>query len=185
MVSTKKKKTNCPYLDEINGSSCQLSASGLIIPTREHILNYCKNERYSKCHHYIQNRISIEQRADYIVDDNPVSNRRRFMRIPTSQQVKVSHYYSEGNREEILDDDATSVDLSLGGIRIITKASLDIDETVAIFFGEEIEPQGFKGKGDVKWIQSAGHGDTIKAGLSFTDQATCNAARNYIIGLGL
>ena len=185
MNPANKKKIFCPFLDEINGNSCRLSGSGLIIPTREHILNYCKNEQHSKCHHYFQNRISIEQRAEYGVDDSPISNRRRFMRIPTSQLVQVSHYYSDGNREEILDNDATSVDLSLGGISIITKASLDVDATVAIFFGEEVEPQGFKGKGDVKWIQSAGYGDMIKAGLSFTDQDTCNAVRNYIIGLGL
>jgi hypothetical protein len=184
-MSPANKKNICPFLDEINSSSCRLSGSGLIIPTREHILSYCKNVQYIKCQHYVHNRITIEQKAKFDNLDNQASNRRRFMRIPTSQQVKLSHYYSEGNREEILDNDATSVDLSLGGISIITKASLDVDETVAIFFGEEVEPQGFKGKGEVKWIQSAGYGDMIKAGLSFTDQDTRNAVRNYIIGLGL
>ena len=185
MSPANKKKTFCPFLDEINGSSCRLSGSGLIIPTREHVLSYCKNEQYIKCQHYVHSRITIEQQAEFNYVDSPASNRRRFMRIPTNQQIKLSHYYSEENREEILDNDATSVDLSLGGIRIVTKASLDVDETVAFFFGEENESQGFKGTGDVKWIQSAGYGDTIKAGMSFTDQETCNAVRNYIIGLGL
>jgi hypothetical protein len=185
MSPTNKKKNICPFLDEINSSSCRLSGSGLIIPTREHILTYCKNENYSKCQHYVYSRVAIEQKAEFDFDDSPVSNRRRFMRIPTSQQVKVSHYYLEGNREEILDNDASSIDLSLGGMRIVTKASLDVDETISFFFGEENEPQGFKGTADVKWIQSAGYEDTIHAGLRFTEQDTCNTVRNYIIGLGL
>ncbi len=185
MGPTDKKKNICPFLDDINGCSCRLSGSGLFIPTREHILTYCENEHYSRCQHYVHSRISIEQKAEFDFDDNPVSNRRRFMRIPLSQQIKVSRYHSDQNREEILDNDALSLDLSLGGMRITTKASLDVDETVSFFFGEENEPQGFKGTADVKWIQSAGYEDSIQAGLSFTDQDTCNTVRNYIIGLGL
>jgi Tfp pilus assembly protein PilZ len=107
------------------------------------------------------------------------------MRIPSSQQIKVNRYHSDQNREEILDNDALSLDLSLGGMRIVTNASLDVDETVSFFFGEENEPQGFKGIGNVKWIQSSGYEDSIQVGLSFTDQDTCNTVRNYIIGLGL
>ena len=185
MSSTNKKKTICPFLDEINNNSCGLSGSGLIIPTREHILTYCKNEQYSKCQHYVHSRITIEQKAEFHYIDSPASNRRRYMRIPSSRQVKVSRYHSDQNREEILDNDASSIDLSLGGIRIVTKASLDVDETVSFFFGEENEPQGFRGTADVKWIQSAGYEDTIHAGLRFTDQDTCNAVRNHIIDLGL
>ena len=185
MSKTSQKKSSCPFLDKVSESSCRLSASGLIIPTSEHILNYCKNESYYTCHHFIQSRIATEQNIELAYDDRPASNRRRHMRIPTYQPVRISRIHTDTNKEETIDNGAASIDLSLGGMRLETKAYLDPDETISFFFGEGNDQQYFKGKGDVKWIHAHESDEIIQVGLSFNDQETSNAVHRHLTGLGL
>ena len=88
-------------------------------------------------------------------EEKPFQNRRLFTRIPTSQKLSVSRYsMAREENEDIIDDEALAVDLSLGGMRIETSAPMNVNQIISFSFDEQFHPPGFKGKGEIRWIHA-------------------------------
>ena len=186
MTDQSKKQNFCPFWDKYGKRECRLVESGLFIPTREHILRFCENESYVKCYHYIGRSDPLEKAAPKW-ENQPLRNRRQYIRIPTQQKISVSRYSlaNEAN-EDILDEGAMALDLSLGGMRVETAAPIHLNQIISFAFDETFHPPGFKGKGEIRWIHQdeSGSAAPLNAGLAFIDDETKNTVRNHLLNMG-
>lgn len=185
MADQSKSVTFCPYLDKFGKGSCRLADSGLFIPTRKHILRFCENELYVKCYHY-EGKSSLQ---DILVENKEkqfTRNRRFFTRIQTSQKLSLSRYsIVKGTSEDLLDNQAIAVDLSLGGMRIETDAPINVNQIISFTFDENFSPPGYKGKAEVRWInQYKSQAISSNAGLAFVDPETIDIVRKHLMGMG-
>jgi hypothetical protein len=164
-----------------------LVESGLFIPTPEHILHYCENEQYITCYHYVGKRPSEHEELSGEIRERPLKNRRLYTRIPTSEKLSVSRYsMAREADEDVIDEQAMVVDLSLGGMRIETHASLHVNQIISFAFDEHFQPPHFKGKGEIRWLHPYDpHQDApCHAGLAFVDNETADTVRNHLLGMG-
>ena len=175
----------CPFWDMQGKRTCRLVESGLFIPTRDHIMNFCENESFVKCYHYIgkstpQKKIVNESK------NRPLHNRRLYTRIPTNEKLSVSRYsMAHESNEDMIDSQAMSVDLSLGGMQIESSEKFYINQILSFSFDEKFHPPDFKGKGEIRWIhQDESQDSQSYAGLAFIDKETTNAVRNHLMGMG-
>ncbi len=186
MTDQPRNENFCPFWDKYGKRECRLVESGLFIPTREHILRFCENELYVKCYHYI-GRPELFENIVEKWERQSLRNRRQFTRIPTREKLSVSRYsLAFEENEDIIDDKAIVVDLSLGGMRIETDALINVNQIVSFSFDEKFYPPVFKGKGEVRWILRPNeHKDgAANAGLAFVDDDTKNIVKNHLLGMG-
>ena len=159
--------------------------SGLFIPTREHILRFCENELYVKCYHY-EGKSALQ---DILIENKEkqfTRNRRFFTRIPTAQNLSLSRYsMARDTSEDLLDNQAMALDLSLGGMRIETDADINVNQIISFAFGEDFAPAGYKGKAEIRWINRRQSPEaTNSAGLAFVDKETTDVVRKHLLGMG-
>jgi len=175
----------CPFWDSYATRTCLLVESGLFIPTREHILHFCENESYITCYHYI-GKSSPQVKPEDRRESRSLQNRRQYTRIPTRQKLSVARYsLAKEENEDIIDHQALALDLSLGGMRIETDAPIYVNQIISFCFDEEFHPPGYKGKGEIRWIDpDKSEATSGSAGLAFIDNDTKNTVRNHLLGMG-
>ena len=185
MTDQAKKDKCCPFWDKYDKKTCRLVESGLFIPTREHILHFCENESFVQCYHYVGKSVPQEKLVRKS-KNRPLRNRRLYTRIPTREKLSVSRYsMANETNEDIIDSQAMAVDLSLGGMQIETNEEIHLNQIISFSFDENFHPPGFKGKGEIRWIQQDKSQDyPSNAGLAFVDTETINAVRNHLMGMG-
>ena len=185
MTDQAKKEKCCPFWDKYDKKTCRLVESGLFIPTREHILHFCENESFVQCYHYVGKSVPQEKLVRKS-KNRPLSNRRLYTRIPTREKLSVSRYsIANETNEDNIDSQAMTVDLSLGGMQIETNEEIHLNQIISFSFDENFHPPGFKGKGEIRWIQQDKSQDyPSNAGLAFVDTETINTVRNHLMGMG-
>jgi hypothetical protein len=185
MTDQSKNETFCPFWDKYGKRECRLVESGLFIPTREHIIRFCENELYIKCYHYVGMPAPQERLVDKR-ESRPLVNRRQYTRIPTNQNLSLSSYsLAYETDEDIIDDRAIALDLSLGGMRIETSAPVHENQIILFAFDEKFHPPGFSGKGEIRWIDQHESPHTQPhVGLAFIDDETKKTVKNHLLGLG-
>ena len=185
MADQSTKENLCPFWDKFGKRACRLVESGLFIPTRHHILRFCENENFVKCYHY-EGRSAVEDVILSSEGQRFTRNRRLFTRIPTTQNLSLSRYsVSKESHEDLLDSQAMAVDLSLGGMRIETKAPISVNQIISFVFDENFVPAGYKGKAEVRWVRNIeSHDARPYAGLAFVDSETVQTVRDHLLGLG-
>ena len=184
MADQAKKDNCCPFWDKNDKKTCRLVESGLFIPTREHILHFCENESFVQCYHYVGKSVPQENLVRKS-NNRPLRNRRLYTRIPTREKLSVSRYsMANETNEDIIDSQAMAVDLSLGGMQIETNEEIHLNQIISFSFDENFHPPGFKGKGEIRWIQQDESQDyPSNAGLAFVDTETTNTVRNHLMGM--
>ena len=187
MTNNSTKDDYCPFWDKFGERTCRLVESGLFIPTRDHILHFCENESFIKCYHYVRGKNSPGPDAlNGNGDERLLKNRRLYTRIPTMQKLTVSRYsLAKEANEDILDEQALVLDLSLGGMRIETSAPININQIISFAFDDQFHPPGFVGKGEIRWIRHDQIEDApSNAGLAFVDAETANTVKSHLLGMG-
>ena len=185
MADQAKKDNCCPFWDKHDKKTCRLVESGLFIPTREHILHFCENESFVQCYHYVGKSVPQEKLVRKS-KNRPLPNRRLYTRIPTREKLSVSRYsMANETNEDIIDSQAMAVDLSLGGMQIETNKEIHLNQIISFSFDENFQPPGFKGKGEIRWIQQAKSQEfPSNAGLAFVDNETTNTVKSHLMGMG-
>jgi Tfp pilus assembly protein PilZ len=175
----------CPFWDMQGKRTCRLVESGLFIPTRDHILHFCENESFVQCYHYVGKSVPQEELVSKS-KKRPLRNRRLYTRIPTREKLSVSRYsMSKEINEDIIDSQAMVLDLSLGGMQIETNEEIHLNQIISFSFDENFHPPGFKGRGEIRWIQQDKSQDyPSNAGMAFVDDETTNTVRNHLMGMG-
>ena len=185
MADQAKKDNCCPFWDKHDKKTCRLVENGLFIPTREHILHFCENESFVQCYNYVGKSVS-QKKLGRKRKNRPLRNRRLYTRIPTREKLSVSRYsMAHETNEDIIDSQAMALDLSLGGMQIETNEEIHLNQIISFSFDENFHPPGFKGKGEIRWIQQDQSQDyPSNAGLAFVDTETINTVRNHLMGMG-
>jgi hypothetical protein len=152
---------------------------GLYIPMPEHIDVFCSSSQYVKCHQYIRGCEFLQETAKkygFIVD----GGRRRFRRV--ADRVSLTVTACDMNRKplDLLDDQAMTLDLSLGGLRIESSREIPKDTMVSFAFGPDFSTPELAGVGEVKWCESQLDSGRFEAGIAFTDFSLTQAIGNHL-----
>ncbi len=158
----------CPY-SSLN-SDCLMTVGGVYLPLPEHVETFCKTVNYSKCYHYIVGCEEIKNAAPKIEDG--VVNRRRYRRVMERIPIMLSEDMGEGLSVDVIDDNAYTFDISMGGVGLVTKRKISPDTKVKFTLMDTGENAPIIGAGIVQWSKSdSQNSDVFLSGLSFTDRA--------------
>ncbi len=167
----------CPYYAHCT-QECLMTNGGLYIPMPEHINTLCSTPRYGQCHHYRHGCVAIREVATQLGYANDVS-RRRYPRVQERIPMQITDYSHDGRGANILDSEAFTVDLSLGGIRVESRVALPAQKRVAFVVGHNGSGSCWDGLGEVRWTENVGVG-AFQSGLIVTDQKTFQALGNHL-----
>ena len=163
------KNLFCPYYLLGDLGDCQMTRGGLYIPLPEHIEIFCKTIRYSSCPQYIRGKSLLQGNIRKKVETS--DSRRRFPRIGNRFPVTISTCDEKGQPVEVLDQEAVTLDLSLGGIRISSNSEIPPNKILHFAFREDLCHTTVKGVGEVRWSRKTEGPLPYQAGLAFLDNS--------------
>ena len=82
----------------------------------------------------------------------------------------------EGKQGALFDDSKT-VNISEGGVGIITKTAVPIDTTMAVEISLSPKSEPIIALGQVKWVSQIPDSDSYRVGLSFSDAVNTSKSR--------
>ena len=163
----------CPHWDRDN-RRCLLSCSGLYLPVQGHIDIYCRGGNYGSCSRFID-RVEV----DKATSTDHGENLRRFSRVPARFSFRLAAREAE-DVNRIIDDAATTVDLSPGGIRCESYHALQQGAEVLFFLNGDFSEPPLQGIGQVKWCHSLENAPLYHAGIAFADPEVARAIRKRL-----
>lgn len=155
-----------------------MTNGGLYLPMPEHINALCMTLRFGQCRHYIQGCAAVRELAGQLgfVHD---ASRRRYRRVRERVPLQLAECGRDGRCAEILDGDAFTVDLSLGGICVESRVELPARKRVAFLFGQSEGGPCWDGQGEVRWTEKIGEG-AFHSGLIVTDKKTFQSLGHHL-----
>ena len=160
-----------------------MTNGGLYIPMPMHINNLCTTSFFGQCHQYVQGCAVVRDMASQLGFINDAS-RRRYRRVRERIPLQIADCGQDGRCAEILDNEAFTVDLSLGGIRLESRVELPARKRVAFVLGQGGEWPSWNGQGEVRWTEKTGPG-AYQSGLIVTDKKTFQALGQHLSLPGL
>ena len=160
----------CPHW-AAEDRSCLLSRSGLYLPVQEHVDIYCEGGNFLSCSQFIAHAGA----ARGAVSDSGV-NHRRFRRVPGRFSFRLAER-EQDNVSRIIDDAATTVDLSPGGIRFESYCALPEGIEIIFSLNGDFSDVPLRGIGQVRWCNSLENAPLYHAGIAFVDPAVSRAIR--------
>ena len=166
----------CPHWSSVS-RSCLLSKGGLFLPISAHINTYCLTVHHACCSQFIG---SIAAGNEQGFDPGNADNRRRYVRIPGRFSFRLSESHCHDLLEALMDDSASTIDLSPGGIRFESYRSLPVDTFVTFSLNSSFSEQPLSGTGQVKWCASLENAPLFHAGIAFADDSISSAIRDRL-----
>ena len=143
----------------------------------EHISLFCRSKRFNQCHQYAvgceETRGAIERFVNH--DKN---NRRKFFRVPDEVDVLVEVLSDSGQTIEQIG--ATTLDISLWGMRLKTVEKLIPHTKVFFAFGQEFTVPNWRGQGQIRWTKPNDVGSCYEIGMNITDNDSYHAIGQHI-----
>ena len=170
-----EEKVSCPYWS-ISSKNCLYSKGGLYLPVTEHIRTYCQTPNYLLCPQFEGKAFT---RSTGLLGEDAI-NRRDHERIPGRFAFKLSGCLKDDDLVPLLDDSASTVDISPGGIRFESYREIPVDALVSFSLIADSEDQPLEGIGRVKWCKSLDNAPVYHAGIAFTDKSVPSAVRNRL-----
>lgn len=169
----------CPYWSKNHSHECRMSKGGLYIPMPEHVEMFCSTSQYIQCHQYIRGCELLKETAKkygFIVD----GGRRKFRRVAESVPLAIIACDADRKPVQLIDDNAMTVDMSLGGMRLLSHSEIPKDTLVAFEFGMDFTTPDLTGVGLVKWCERQDGSDKFEAGISFSDFRLTQAIGSHL-----
>ena len=155
-----------------------MTKGGVYLPMPEHMILFCRSKCFVQCHQYTVGCESIREavaRYEYAEADS----RRKFHRIKEEVPVSVAVVDSAfGESHEAIG--ATTLDMSLDGIRIQSHEELHPDLKVFFSFNDEFSVPNWKGLGEIRWTKKAVVKDMFESGVVITDNESYHAVGQHI-----
>jgi len=158
------ENTCCPFWSSL-AQKCRISSDGLFIPLDDHIDIYCTTADYPLCLQYTMNS-GIPDISDDVVAGN---NRRNFPRIDAQYRVTLVKITETGRLAKHFSLDATTINVSKGGMRLATSEQLIDDTRIAFSFIDNMPKELQSGIAKIKWSKKSDTVGTYHAGLAFED----------------
>jgi hypothetical protein len=170
------KEQACPHWSR-KDQSCLLSHEGLYLPVKEHIGVYCEGGNFTSCTQYMGQALHSD--TGEIVDNR--LNRRKYRRVPGRFSFRLAERTDDSlELDKLIDDVATTVDLSPGGIRFESYRALPKGAEVFFSLNGEFSDPPLRGAGQVKWCHSLENAPLYHAGIAFSDKAVGTAIRDRL-----
>ena len=181
MADNKKNPpaNQCPYWSPHNSHECKMTKGGLYIPMPEHVDMFCSKPQYVQCHQYLRGCELLKETArkyGFIVD----GGRRKYRRVSDRTTLSLSACDDSRNLLELLDDNAFTVDLSLGGMRLESSKEIQKDSLISFQFSPDFSIPNLSGMGEVKWCEPIENSDHFQAGVAFADFELTQAIGSHL-----
>ena len=175
--NSEQKKLACPHFSAAK-KCCLLNKGGLFIPVADHIQIYCQTCNFRSCQQLLDYEAQLTK-AEKDGDEKD-TNRRRYERTPGRYYMRLSEYKPNEMMEVPIDDYASTIDLSPGGMRLESNLSLEPDTLISFYMDESFSIKNLRGVGKVRWCRSLTNTPLYHAGLDFIDQKTSNKIREHL-----
>ncbi len=166
----------CPHWS-LTGRNCMLCKEGLYLPVAEHVATYCQTGNYTSCPQFLEALIHGD-----LPGSSPMveRNRRRYDRIPARFSFRLSEFLAEESLENPIDDSASTVDLSPGGLRVESCRPLAVDSRVRFFLTGDSSDSSLGGTGRVRWCRSLDNAPLYHVGIAFADPSFSRKIRSRL-----
>jgi len=169
--------SECQFWHSGDKSECLLTRGGIYIPLPDHIRMFCLTESYYKCPQYIRCHMLVEETAPSCLTRYE-NSRRKYRRVKNKLSLLLASCNEKKEIGEILDREAHTIDIGLGGFQVNCGHNLSLDKTIAFTFGDDFSFPSYTAIGKIKWSQSAG--ERFRAGIEFMDSATIQTVGNHL-----
>ncbi len=175
----KRPGGQCPYWSKNKSKECGMIKGGLYIPMPEHVEMFCSSARFGVCHQYIRGCELLQESAKKygLITDGA---RRRFRRVADRIPMRLALCDKNGDSLQMLDEQAVTLDLSLGGLRLESNSRIDKDVVVAFEFADTFSVPELTGIGEVKWCAANKATDKFEAGIAFRDFSLTHAIGTHL-----
>ena len=161
-----KSPRKCPFWSA-TAVKCTICENGLFIPLDRHAEAFCKTCQFPACMQYTlysENHIFLAENVR-----KSEINRRKFIRVPSSQRVLVTtRAANDGVTEPPYE--IKTIDLSTSGMRVALKKPLLPDALVQFSFDDSFPLKIEHMTGLVEWCNKQVDEPGYQAGLSFQDR---------------
>lgn len=160
----KRIQQTCPYWHAPK-CDCKVDTEGIFIPLDNHIEIYCESSEYTLCPHYTEHDV-----------EKPVAgtNKRKRVRIDSTHPITIIHLNDSGNVASRETSKATTIDLSMSGMRLITDEPM-LKNSLIQFSLDEM----YKGIAISKWCSPSRDKEGYHVGLAFHNKETTKAMGTY------
>lgn len=176
MTRTPTSHTKCPHWSTIT-ENCLVNAGGLYIPRSHHIKTFCRSSEYQSCQQFIRHDQSSAQTE---IDSFIRNSRRQHERVLGRYGIRIADCDDRGMAHTIIDADASTVDLSPGGIRLETYKELEVNSVITFALDEEFLSPECSGIGQVKWCKTLDNAPIFHAGIAFLDKGVAAMVSNQL-----
>lgn len=170
-------KRFCPFWSPVS-LKCSLCSEGLFIPLDDHIETYCKTEEHPMCLQYSLSRESFLQlsaKAGELGD-----NRRQYERVESMHCITLVRLSGSGKIVSHFSTRASTIDMSMGGLRLRTEEPLTNDTVVRFSFDDSVPEPLQSGTATIKWCNRLIDRSEYQAGLAFQSNQTVEAMGRYL-----
>lgn len=157
----------CPYCSQHCDKHCTMSAGGLYIPLPEHIKAFCCSPQWDQCPQYISGceallAMTHESRNTQMtcLRLHPRFSRRHILSLAAAG-------INACQPGEQFEQNAWTLDLGPGGMRIETSVALPEATKVFFTFGDDFLRPGLTGIAEVRWQREINEEGTHQYGLGF------------------
>jgi len=162
----------CPFFVSEN-HECDLTASGIFLPSPRHLLAFCTSRFYHECKHF-QKGAPIHERVQQtgLQSQAPsVAGRRRFARFDGEYQVLLVEPEGLGRdtAADSLDEEAVAVNYGQGGIRVQSRKRLPEDTPLFFRFAKDFIVPELRGLAQVCWQTKDRSEQQWVAGIAFSE----------------
>jgi len=167
----------CPFWS-VESLKCRVCKDGLFIPFDDHIKIYCKTINYPQC---LQYALYAESHLR-VQEEQPSSteNRRKYKRVETEHWVTLVKLTRSGEIISHYSSAAKTMNVSMGGMRIITSVPLLNDTVVRFSFDDSFPKSLQSGMGRIKWCNKQIDEKNYQIGLSFQEENAIRAMGSYL-----
>ena len=165
MTHNSVEQVRCPHWST-PGRRCLLSRAGLYLPVEEHVALFCETAEFVSCPHYT---VELDAKAPG-ENGTGAANRRQWSRVPGRYRFSLARPLDNGLCD-VIDESASTVDLSPRGIRCESFRALPVGSRVFFTISGEISDIPLEGRGQVRWCRSLDNAPLYHAGIAIEDPA--------------
>lgn len=162
-----KSHASCPYWSA-KTMKCKICSGGLFIPLNDHIETYCKTPSHEQCLQYSMHLESDDQCIDKTADR--YKNRRKYTRVATQRNVTLVQLINSKRIVTHHPIAASTIDMSMGGMRIHTDRPLTSDSLMHLSFEPPLGDNQNNCIGQVAWCNKQIDEPGYQVGISFHDE---------------
>ena len=179
IAMTEQKKTiytKCPHWSP-HSLKCRICKGGLFIPLDDHIDVFCTTSNYPQCLQYAMHTATDLQ---VVTPEEDQNNRRQFLRIEATYRITMVKSVQTGEILSHLSTEATTLDLSMGGMRICSQTPVRDSSLMHFSFDESFPDPLQDGIGEVMWCNKQIDEPGYQAGIMFHDEMLVEAMGHYL-----